>query len=74
MMPADLLYALANERQRAALNRERAARMAQYEAARAGARERRHAARAAARAASRPVPTRNRWVRVRARRTTECLP
>lgn len=78
MMPAHLLYALADERQRAALDRDRAERMAAHDAGRAAARERRHAARlarAAARASgSRPLPTRVRWVRVRARRTTECLP
>jgi hypothetical protein len=67
MMPADLIYALSSERQRAALNQARAGRVAAHAPARALARERREAARAAR-------PLRTRWVRVRVRRTSECLP
>jgi hypothetical protein len=67
MTPADLIYALSSERQRAALNKDRVERLAAQQAAADLARERQAAARA-----TRPVPARPRWVRVRVRRTSEC--
>jgi hypothetical protein len=69
MMPADLIYALSSERQRAA-GRARADRIALHESTRARARERREAVRAAHPA----PPARPRWVRVRVRRTRTCTP
>ncbi|WP_151082193.1 hypothetical protein [Nocardioides cynanchi] len=68
MMPADLIYALSSDQQRAALNRERARRVAARVAAEHLDREQRAAARAAR------TETRRRWVRrhVPARPTQEC--
>jgi hypothetical protein len=68
MMPADLIYALSSNRQRALLNATRAGRIADQAQARALACERNEAADVA-----RPVRVRRGWVRVRVRPTRECL-
>jgi hypothetical protein len=68
MMPADLIYALSSDRQRALLNATRAGRIAAQAQARALACERNEAADEA-----RPVRVRHGWVRVRVRPTRECL-
>jgi hypothetical protein len=69
MMPADLIYVLSSQRQRAAMNTARARRIAAHEAATTLARARKEAART-----QRTTRRRRGLVRARVRATMGCTP